>query len=36
VKFMDMHGVSAPTRKRLYHICGRRISAIMAAGEGGT
>jgi hypothetical protein len=25
VKFMDMHGVSAPTRKRLYHTRGGRV-----------
>jgi hypothetical protein len=34
VKFMDMHGVSAPTRKRRYHICGGRVSDHYGSGGG--
>jgi hypothetical protein len=34
VKFMDMHGVSAPTRKRLYHTRGGRVLGHHGGGEG--
>ena len=34
VKFMDMHGVSAPTRKRLYHTRGGRVLGHHGGGGG--
>jgi hypothetical protein len=34
VKFMDMHGVSAPTRKQLYHTRGGCVLGHHGGGEG--
>ena len=34
VKFMGMHGVSAPTRKRLYHTRGGRVLGHHGGGGG--